>query len=35
MINKNQKITARNNNGSIYCHSSEGPRFGCNWPEIY
>jgi len=34
-INKNQKFTARNNNNSIYCGSSEGPRFGCNWPEIY
>jgi len=34
-INKNQKFTARNNNGSIYCASNEGPRFGCNWPEIY
>ena len=34
-INKNQKFTSRNNNNSIYCHSSEGPRFGCGYPEIY
>jgi len=34
-INKNQKFTSRNNNNSIYCHSSEGPRFGCGFPEIY
>ena len=34
-INKNQKFTARNNNDSISCVSSEGPRFGCGWPDIY
>ena len=34
-FNNKEKYTARNNNDSIYCSSSEGPRFGCNWPEIY
>ena len=34
-FNNNQKYTARNNNDTIACVSSEGPRFGCNWPEIY
>ena len=34
-INKNQKFTVRNNNESIYSSSGEGPRFGCDWPEIY
>ena len=34
-FNHREKYTARNNNNSIYCGSSEGPRFGCNWPEIY
>ena len=34
-FNKMQKYTARNNNASICCSSSEGPRFGCCWPEIY
>ena len=24
-----------NNNNNIGCHSSEGPRFGSGWPEIY
>ena len=30
-----KKYTARNNNNSIACASTEGPRFGCGWPEIY
>ena len=34
-FNNKQKYTARNNNDSIACISSEGPRFGCGWPEIY
>ena len=34
-FNKKQKYTARNNNPSISCHKSEGPRFGSNNPEIY
>ena len=34
-FNNKQKYEAKNNNGSIYCGCSEGPRFGCNWPEIY
>ena len=34
-FNNKEKYTARNNNASIYCGSSEGPRFGYNWPEIY
>ena len=34
-INKKQKFTARNDNDSIACVSYEGPRFGCNYPEIY
>ena len=34
-FNKKQKYTARNNNESIYCSTSEGPRFGCGYPEIY
>ena len=34
-LNNKRKYTARNNNDSIYCGSSEGPRFGGGWPEIY
>ena len=34
-FNNKQKYIARNNNNSIGCHSSEGPRFGCQYPEIY
>ena len=34
-FNYKQKYIARNNNTSIYCGCNEGPRFGCNWPEIY
>ena len=28
-FNNKQKYIARNNNSSIYCNPSEGPRFGC------
>ena len=34
-FNNKQKYTARNNKNSIACYSYEGPRFGCNYPEIY
>ena len=34
-FNNKQKYTARNKNYAIVCSSSEGPRFGCGWPEIY
>ena len=34
-FNNKQKYSARNNKDSIYCHYNEGPRFGCNYPEIY
>ena len=34
-FNNKQKYTARNNNDSIGCYSTNGPRFGCGWPEIY
>ena len=34
-FNNKQKYPARNSNFSIYCNSSEGPRFGCGYPEIY
>ena len=34
-FNHNEKYIARNNYPSIYCSSSEGPRFGCGQPEIY
>ena len=34
-FNNRQKYTARNNNASIHCSSSEGPRFGCGYPEIF
>ena len=30
-----QKYMARINNDSIFCSPSEGPRFGCEYPEIY
>ena len=34
-FNHKEKYNARNINYSIYCSSNEGPRFGCNFPEIY
>jgi len=34
-FNHREKYLARNKNNSIYCNSYEGPRFCCNYPEIY
>ena len=34
-FNNREKYNARNNNYSICGSSSEGPRFGCGWPEIF
>ena len=34
-FNNKQKYIPRNGNNTIGCHSNEGPRFGCGWPEIY
>ena len=34
-FNHREKYTQRKNNPCIYCSISEGPRFGCGYPEIY
>ena len=34
-FNNKEKYIARNDNDSIGCARSEGPRFGCDYPEIY
>ena len=34
-FNNKKKYIPRNNNYFIYCASTEGPRFGYNYPEIY
>ena len=34
-FNNKQKYIARNNNNTISCYSVNGPRFGCDYPDIY
>ena len=34
-FNNKQKYIARNKNDTIACCPTEGPRFGCHYPEIY
>ena len=34
-FNRKEKYLPRNEKYSIYCHKSEGPRFGYSFPEIY